>query len=145
MSCKTEEKTINDADYVCTQFPAILGMQFKMELVSILGKALPDIMQMAAKKDSSNEDKAAALSAAATKLFETAAPEKVVDLIVRMLTTGHTKRNGDRITKSRFDEVYAGDNMSEAYKAFGFVVMVNYKGFFKGQGKGSTLSNGANQ
>jgi len=145
MSCKTETKEINMHEYSCTQYPAIVGMQFKMELASILGKALPDIIQMASKKDSSAEDKVSILSTAASKLFESASPDKVVDLIVRMMTTGHTRRDGQIISRSVFDSVYAGDNMSEVYKAFGFVVQVNYKGFFKGQDKGSELSSVANQ
>jgi len=145
MSCKTEEKIINEVQYVCTQFPAIQGMKFKMELIAMLGNSLPDIVAMASNKNKSKEEQISSFSHAAQKLFESAPPEKVVDLIVRMLTTGHTKRDGERITESVFNNVYAGDNLSEAYKAFGFIIQVNYKGFFKGQGLGSELSKEGNQ
>ena len=120
-------------------------MKFKMELIAMLGNTLPDIAAMAANKDKSQQEQISSFSNAAQKLFESASPEKVVDLIVRMLTSGHTKRDGERLTESTFNSVYAGDNLSEAYKAFGFVIQVNYKGFFKGQGLGRELPKEENQ
>lgn len=132
MSCKTVNEKINGHEYSCTQYPAIDGMEFKLEVIKILGPAISGLVPYL----KSNEDdniQVAALSSAIEKLFYVASPKELTNLIIRMLTTGHTKRDGERLTETLFNQIYAGDDMMEAYKVFIFILKVNYAGFFKGQ------------
>ena len=136
MACETENTTINGTEYVCTQFPAIQSMKFKLRVLKVLGPVITEIIPMIG-NDKTN-DQLKSISDAIEKLFLTSSPDEIIDLMVEMLTTGNTKRDGERLTKSLFEQTYSGDLMLEAYKAFAFVLKVNYKGFFKGQ-KGKDL------
>lgn len=135
MTCEVNETEINGAKYVCTQFPAKKAMMFKLKLAKVLGPAIMEILP-ALKELKSKDDntQAKAVINAINKLFEAAEPEEMVDLIIDMTTTGHLKREGERVNGSSFDNLYSGSNLQEAYKAFFFVVRTNYAGFLKGQG-----------
>lgn len=139
MACKTEEKIINESEYVCTQYPASESYLFKLELISVFGSSLPKLVS-ALKEESSQEQQMEAISSAIKLLFESASPKKIIDLMISMMTSGHLKVDGKRMTKSLFDQHYSGDNMSEGYKAFLFVIRTNYQGFFKGQKGGDFLT-----
>lgn len=135
MSCKTEETQINDKLYVCTQFPAIKGMEFKLRLVKVLGPVIGEILPALKDLKSKDSEKQLKLvSSALIKLFESAEPSDIISLMVDMMTGGLLKCEGERITASKYDQMYAGDNMPEAYKVFIFVIRTNYAGFLKGQG-----------
>ncbi len=136
MACETENTIIEGTEYVCTQFPAIQSMKFKLKVLKVLGPIISEIIPMLGKKD--NIDQLTSMSGAIEKLFDVSSPDEIIDLMVEMLTTGNTKRDGNRLTVSLFEQTYSGDSMLEAYKAFAFVLKVNYKGFFKGQ-KGKEL------
>tara|TARA_R110000744_G_C19249323_1_gene550096 strand:+ start:31 stop:465 length:435 start_codon:yes stop_codon:yes gene_type:complete len=136
MACETEDTIIEGTEYVCTQFPAIQSMKFKLKVLKVLGPVISEIIPMLGKKD--NGDQLTSISGAIEKLFNVSSPDEIIDLMVEMLTTGNTKRDGQRLTVSLFEQTYSGDTMLEAYKAFAFVLKVNYKGFFKGQ-KGKEL------
>lgn len=132
MACNTEELEINDVQYVCTQYPAIQGMKFKLKVLKTLGPVITEIIPMIG-KDAEDGDQLSAISNVIEKLFQISSPDEIVDLIVEMMTTGNVKREGKRITEALFTEQFSGDNMMEVYKVFAFVLKVNYKGFFKGQ------------
>lgn len=132
MACETENTFINDIEYTCTQYPAIQSMKYKLKVLKILGPVIGEIIPIITNKKD-DENQLDIISGAIEKLFQSASPDQIVDLIVEMLTTGNTKRDGARMTMSLFEQTYSGDTMLEAYKAFAFVLRVNYKGFFKGQ------------
>jgi len=142
MSCKVENTTINDVAYSCTQYPAVEALTFKLKVIKVLGPAIGSIIPALSKSDDEDNstNQLSALTNGIEKLFESASPEEIIKLMVDMLTTGHTKRDGKRLTESLFNEVYSGDNLSEAYKAFIWVLRVNYSAFFKGKGATDLLA-----
>ncbi len=131
MACETENTIIEGTEYTCTQFPAIQSMKFKLKVLKVLGPVISEIIPMLGKDD--DGDQLRSISGAIEKLFATSSPDEIIDLMVEILTTGNTKRDGHRLTVSLFEQTYSGDTMLEAYKAFAFILKVNYKGFFKGQ------------
>lgn len=111
-----------------------------MKLVKLLGPALHEILPVLMDRKASDTEQTEALISAVQKIFSIASPKEVVELIVGMLTSGHTKREGKRLGRSEFEQIYAGDNMVEAYKAFAFVIRVNYGNLLGGQGLGALLA-----
>lgn len=140
MSCKTENTTIDGTDYVTTQYPAIMGMEFKMEVLKVLGPAITEILPAFVKRTDNDIDQVALLGHAIDKMFSTAQPKDVVALIVRMLTTGHTFRDGKPLNETEFNQVFAGDDMISVYKVFAFVLRTNYANFLSSQKLGDLLA-----
>lgn len=141
MTCKTENMTIDNVVYVTTQYPAITGMQFKMEILKVLGPAITEVLPAFLKRgEEGAADQVAMLGHAIEKMFSTTKPEEVVSLIVRMLTTGHTFRDGKPITEAVLNEAFAGDDMISIYKLFAFVLRVNYSNFLNSQKLGGLLA-----
>lgn len=140
MSCKTETQVIQEIDddgneiaveYSCTQYPALTGALYKIKIIEMFGASLAKIVPAMQSKDLQQVD---ALGDGLNTLFKSSSPEKIINLISEMITTGSVSRNGTKIIgKSKIDEFYSGDNLGALYRVFIFVVKVNYAGFFKGK------------
>ena len=141
MACETFEETINGALYVTTQWPATKQMLMKMKLMSVFGSSLVQLVQgIGTKGKDKDETQLAAFEKAVNGLFEKTSPEKLVETIKGVLTSGSTKREGKRITPETFDEIYNDAGLGEMYRACLFVVKSNYADFFKGQKAGEFLA-----
>lgn len=140
MTCKTENTNIDGVDYVTTQFPAVMGMEFKMEVLKVLGPAITEVLPAFLKRGEGEADQVAMLGHAIEKMFSIAQPKDVVGLIVRILTTGHTFRDGKPLNEAEFNRVFAGDDMMSAYKVFAFVLRTNYANFLSSQKLGGLLA-----
>lgn len=132
MACETENTIIDGTEYVCTQFPAIPSMKYKLKVLKVLGPVIGEIIPMLG-KDKDDNSQLSGISNAIEKLFSTSSPDDIVDLVVEILTAGTVICDKKPMTRPAFEETYSGDRMLEAYKAFAFVLKVNYRGFFKGQ------------
>lgn len=129
MTCKTETKTIGERDYSVTQWPAEKSMLMKFRLTEILG---PSLAQLAKLKDPSKDiDEFKVFSSALSELFKTNKPQDVVDMIKD--TVIGVAVDSTKMTNSKFDELFSGDDLIECYKVFLFVLKVNYSNLFKGQ------------
>ena len=141
MACETFEETINGALYVTTQWPASKQMLMKMKLASVFGSSLFQLVQgMSTKGDDKEGAQLAAFENAIASLFEKTSPEKLVETLKELLTSGSTKREGKRITPETFDAVYNDAGLAEMYRACLFVIKSNYADFFKGQKAGELLA-----
>lgn len=130
MSCKTESTTIGEHEYSVTQWPAERAMLTKFKLVKILGASLAMIAGALSGND--KEDKQAeAFSEALDLMFKASSPEEMVAL-VKSSVVG-VSCDGMRITESRFEELFSGDGLLDAYKVFAFVLKVNYGNFIQGR------------
>ena len=130
MGCNTESKTINDREYSVTQWPAQKAMVNKFKLAKAFGPALTTMIGSTG-EGLTEEQEANKLSNGLASLFQSNSPEELVELITSCVIG--TACDGARITDSSFTTLYSGDNLSEAYRVFIFVLQVNYSNLFKGQ------------
>jgi len=151
MACETFEQDVSGAFYVTTQWDATKQMVMKLKLINTFGDALFEMLSIltndtkSSEKQDASGDKLNAIKLALDALFKKANPEEVVHLLKSVLTSGHTKREGKRITEDNFDTIYNDAGIKEAYMAFIFVVKSNYSDFFKGQKAGELLAKVENQ
>lgn len=143
MPCETIDQEINGVLYVTTQWSATKQILMKLKLVNTFGDALFDVVQGMTSKatgDEKEKTQIAAFRSATNTLFKTSTPEVITALLKDMLTCGATKRDGTRITKQNFDNIYNDAGIKEMYTACLFVVKSNYADFFKGQKAGDLLA-----
>lgn len=143
MACETLDEEINGIQYVTTQWPATKAVMMKLKLISVFGDALFEIAQgisgteRGARKDRAQMD---AFQKAINTLFKSSSPEDITNLLKEILASGHTKRDGVRITEKSFDEIFNDAGMKEMYMGCLFVIKSNYADFFKGQKAGELLA-----
>lgn len=143
MSCETFDEIINNAQYVTTQWPATKQMVMKMKLLDTFGEAIFEILKGVntdSKGDEKEKAQTEALKAGISSLFGKKDPEYIASLLKEILTCGATKREGVRITPTKFDEIYNDAGLGEMYKACMFVIKSNYSDLFKGQSFGGALA-----
>ena len=128
MACRTESKTIGEQEYSVTQWPAEKALLMKFRLVKAFGAPLAVLM---GKGDESEEDETQALSKGLAMMFQNNSPEELVALM-KACVVG-VALDGKRVTESSFNELFSGDDLSNIYKVFIFVLQVNYSNLFKGQ------------
>lgn len=121
MACKLEKTVICGHDYTCTQMAATESIKFKFKMANLFGSSIADLMAM---KENSPDDINSEIALLVTKLLSNVDPDKFIPLMKQII--GDCAKNGQRIN---FEQEYSG-NTAEAYAAFGFGLMVNYKDFF---------------
>lgn len=135
MSCKTEDKQIGDHTFMVTQWPADQALLNKFKLIKLFGPALttlaPIMSTQKGKGGLSEGGEISAFSDALSKLFECNTPEELVTFMKNCIVGAMC--DGERITESKFTEIFSGDDLIEVYKVFLFVLKVNYSNLFKGQ------------
>ena len=130
MACKTETKTIGEHDYSVTQWNATKAIITKMKLIKCFGPAMGSLVV----ENSNDID----IGNAFAKLFSNYNPEEMVELFKECIIG--VSCDGTFITGSKFEELYSGDNLLDAYKVFMFVVKTNYASLMKSKGVGRLLS-----
>lgn len=125
MSCRTETKEISGREYSVRQWSATRSMLMKMKLLESIGPALAVFAD-------SNSAGSIDYSKAISNIFSGSSPEKTVDLIKECILL-NVACDDKKITDSKFEELFGGDDLLNVYKVFAFVLQVNYGGFFKGQ------------
>lgn len=140
MACRTETKQIGNNEYSATQWPAEKSLLMKFRLTKVFGASLSSLLGVVDFKSMSVEDSKleVALSSAINSLFSSATPEEAVSLIKECIVG--TAIGDTRITDTKFNEVFSGDDMMDMYKVFFFVLKVNYGNLFKGQKVGDFLA-----
>lgn len=132
MACKTENKQIGEHEYSVTQWPAEKAMLMKFRLTKAFGASITALVSsLPTGKDKTDEAEAKAVSNGIKTLFESSSPEELVSLIKSSVVG--VARDGTRITEGSFNEYFSGDDLTEVYKVFIFVLQVNYSNLFKGQ------------
>jgi len=129
MACKTETKTINDREYNVTQWNAEKAIKMKFRLLKILGPAFAKLAP--AFKTQSDEEQATAIGEAVELITSKMDPEEMFALIKDVISGVGCE--GKKITDTRFNELYSGDDLFEVYKVFFFVLQVNFSNLLKGQ------------
>ncbi len=129
---QSKEKTIDGAVYAVTQFPARRALALQTRLLKLLGPALATAL--GGIQDGRID--ASVLSASLKQLADTLDESTAVDLALQMLAS--TRRDGREITEGVFDMEFAGQ-MDTLYKVLGFVLEVNFGGFFARSGIGDLL------
>ena len=130
MACETKSKEINGRTYRVTQWVPEKAMINKFKLMKLLGPALASFESVVkSDKNSKSKSDAEVLGSVISKLFENAEPEQVMQLIKEIVLD--CVCDGERMSSSRFTEIFAGDNLYDVYKVFFFVVQVNYLGKLK--------------
>jgi len=135
VACKTETTTINEIEYSCRQYSAIIGAKYKLKVIKAFGASLAAIVPAMSGK---TDDQVKALAEAVDKLFKHATPDELIDLLVEMVTSGTVARANEEgklviLTKTTFEQAFGGDDLADMYKVFIFVLRTNYAGFFKGK------------
>lgn len=132
MACQTETKQIGEHEFSVTQWPAEKAILMKMRLAKTFGASLASIVANSqGGEKSSDSDDAKALSEGLAMLFQSNTPEEVTALIKESVVG--VAMDGTRITETKFNEVFSGENLMDVYKVFMFVVKVNYGNLLKGQ------------
>lgn len=125
MGCKTETKTIGDKEYSVTQWSAEKALLNKYRIAKVLGPAISLIA-----KNIESED-ASLIGNVISSIFEGSKPEDVLGIIKNSIIG--IGCNGQVITEGTFNEIFSGDNLSEVYPVFIFVLKVNYGNLLKGR------------
>lgn len=131
MGCKEETRVINENTYYCRQWAADRALLMKFRMAGIFGPAFTDLAVGIA-----NDDFMKA-SGAIEKLFagEKNSPEKILEFMKEVVES--STWNEKRITAANFNEIYS-NNLMEFYRAFLFVIEVNYKSLLGGKLQGLT-------
>jgi hypothetical protein len=129
---QSKEKGIDGATYVVTQFPARRALALQTRLLKLLGPSLATAL------GGVHEGRidAAVLSISLQQLGEKLDESATVDLVMQLLSG--TRKDGKEITEGVFDLEFAG-RMDTLYKVLGFVLEVNFGGFFEKSGIGDLL------
>lgn len=142
MSCNTESTQIGDREYSATQWPAEKSLLMKFKLVKMFAAPLTLLIDGinldSDPKAEAKEDEAGAISKSLVLMFENSDPEDVV-AIIKDVVIG-TAVGDTKITHAKFNSLFSGDDLLEAYKVFIFVLKVNYSNLFKGQLAGNLLA-----
>lgn len=128
MSCETETKIIGEHEYSVTQWPAKKAILTKFKLIKTFGASLAILAGQSSNED---YDDARTLSDGLSTLFNHSSPDELLSLMTECVIG--VACDGKRITESRFDEIFSGDNLMDVYKVFIFVLKVNYGNLMKGQ------------
>ncbi len=128
MACKTESKDIGDHEYSVTQWSATKSMKMKFRLIKVFGAS---IAKIAAGSNSKIKDDADSISEGLELLFANSSSDDIVNLIKECIID--VGCDGKRVTVSRFEELFSGDDQVYVYKVFLFVMRVNYSNLMKGQ------------
>lgn len=139
MATRIESKEINEREYTVRQWSAEKSMLMKFKLIRALGSSFSVLIE---KEVSSDEEK---LSKAVSVLFDNNSPEELVSLIKSCIISGQIsvkeldEEKAQTLTDVKFKQLFSGgDNLTEIYQLFAFILKVNYENFFKGL-KGSGL------
>lgn len=113
---ETDTRTINDHEFMVTQYPAMEGLRIKTRLIQLLGPTIAKALEAGGRGD---ED---ALGSALTALFDRLDEKETPALILRMLSG--SRRDGVEITESVFNMEFAGD-YATLYQLLYFIVEHN--------------------
>lgn len=130
MGCNTDNKQIGEHEYSVTQWPATKALLNKLKLIKTFGSAMANIASLISSDKSEENKDAEALAKGLSDLFDNNSPEDIVEIIKDFIIG--VACDGTRITPSKFEELFSGDDLLEAYKVFIFVIQVNYKNLMKG-------------
>ena len=131
MSCKTESKEINGHTYSVTQWPPERSILTKFKLTKMLGPAIAKIAGISKAIGGEDKDDVNTLAEGITELFVSTSPEEMLELLKTSVVG--VARDGTKITESSFTEIFSGDDLTDVYKVFIFVLQVNYSNLLKGQ------------
>lgn len=135
MAIETRKKTIDGHEYTVTSFGGTEGVRIKAVLMRSIGPAIFSIMT------SSKEGKFSEAEVdprVFTYLFNNLDENQYINFILRLLK--NTRRDDVEMTREIFDAEFAGE-YGTLYKVLLFVLEVNYKKSFFGEGGiGSLLS-----
>ena len=123
MSCETFTTEIDGNKYAYTQLSATNSLTLKFELAGIAGKAIADLVPHMGE---SSDKQIKAFGEALSDIFKVNDPEKVVNLIKRIMVPAF--RNGKRI---EFDDDFTG-NMSEMYNVLLWILKKEFGDFLGG-------------
>lgn len=123
MACKEDTKEINGKTYYVVQLPAKQALKLKFKLAALLGSGLSELAKGIGADETKQKE---AMFAGLIKLFESADPDQLVDLLVE--TTERAKCDGGRI---EFDSHFQND-LATVYKVFIWILQVNFGDFLKG-------------
>jgi hypothetical protein len=134
MARRNQEREIGGAVWAVTQFPAGEGLGLLTRLLKLLGPALGAL----AKGGGTAEDGAGGREEALTGLIVSGLLQQLdeketVALVKRLLAD--TRKDGVEILPI-FDTEFMGD-YANLFRVLGFVLEVNYGGFFSGIGRGA--------
>lgn len=132
MSCKSETTTIGSNEYRVNQWPAMKSITMKLKLTELFGPSITSLGSLV-KSDSGEINTAEALSIVINNLFKNGTPEDLASMLEDCVTGGNTFCNGERVTISKFEEIFSGDDLLDVYKVFFFVMKVNYGNLMRGQ------------
>lgn len=130
MSCRTETQEIGMAEYSVTQWPATKAIVMKMRLLKTFGASVAILAGGALGGKGKSED-TKSLSDGLHALFQDSSPEEIVALMKECVIG--VACDGEKITSSSFEKLFSGDELTEVYKVFLFVLKVNYANLMKGQ------------
>jgi len=141
MACKTEVVTVGEREYSITQWGAKRALTMKFKIGRVVGPAFLaianslDLSELAkSKKAGSDASQIEAVASAFSKVFTENDPGDLTDLIV--LTVGDVIAKGEgggKITETKFEELFSGDDLFDCFKLFVHVIKVNFANFKFGQ------------
>lgn len=137
MSIETREKTINGRNITVTQFPGRKSLQYKIQIVKLIGGAFAHLLSgTKSVKDFTTMD-VSILVPAIEKLAAQLNPNEFVDFVLTLFSM--TRIDGKEINATIFDMEFGGD-LALMYRVLAFVLEVNYGSFFAPGAIGRTLS-----
>ena len=125
MNCETFTTEINGHKYTYTQLPASKSLSLKYLLAGILGSAITDILPYIG---SSKEEQTKAFGDAMVNIFSNNDPDKIVDIIKRIMEPAF--KDGERIN---IDNHFTGET-EEMYQVLMWILNKEYGSFFTGVG-----------
>lgn len=131
MGARIETRKIGEVEYTVTQFPPTISVPLQIELVSLV---LPVIGPMLKDAGTSSDSMSEALRALGTTLATQMPGPKFLELAQRLVINDHVRTStGNRVV---FESAFMGDDAIDLYLLIGFVLEVNFAGFFSGSGGG---------
>lgn len=119
MSLKTETTRIGEHDYSVTQWNATKSMVMKLKTAKYLGGFIEAIGELEGNIQTE-------LMKSLGSILDSVDPEAFVEFVKEVACSA--VKGGERMSKSRFDEYFAGDILA-AYSLAFFVLKVNYEDF----------------
>ena len=144
MSCNIEKKNILGKEYACQQWSAAVGSVMLGRLIEYGASAafqfiagVKSDLKDAIKNDANVEDifdfmDADKVTKAINILFSSHNSEEVVQFITDFILKAELEVGKEKFQYNHIDENFSGDDLGGFYQLFLFVVLTNYKNFFKG-------------